>query len=75
VQHELNGLVVPPGDVEALSGAILRLYREPELRARLGAAGPTWISKRFSPDVYLSRHCTVFSELAAERRAAAETRV
>ena len=32
-------LVVPAGDVEALAGALLRLERDPELRARLVEAG------------------------------------
>jgi glycosyltransferase involved in cell wall biosynthesis len=35
----VTGLLVPPSDPEALAQALLRLAREPELRARLGAAG------------------------------------
>jgi glycosyltransferase involved in cell wall biosynthesis len=34
-----NGLVVPAGDSDALAGAMARLASDPELRARLGAAG------------------------------------
>jgi glycosyltransferase involved in cell wall biosynthesis len=34
-----NGLVVPAGDSEALADAMVRLATDPELRARLGAAG------------------------------------
>lgn len=34
-----TGLVVPPGDVVALAGAITRLLREPELAERLGTRG------------------------------------
>jgi glycosyltransferase involved in cell wall biosynthesis len=34
-----NGLVVPAGDSDALAEAMARLASDPELRARLGAAG------------------------------------
>jgi glycosyltransferase involved in cell wall biosynthesis len=38
VRHDVEGLVVPPGDARALSEALERLTRDPALRARLGAA-------------------------------------
>lgn len=34
-----TGLLIEPGDVEALEQAVLRLWRNPELRTALGAAG------------------------------------
>ena len=34
-----EGLLVEPGDPEALAAALLRLLRDPELRARMGAQG------------------------------------
>ncbi len=39
VRDEENGLVVAPGDSRALARAIDRLLADPQLRARLGAAG------------------------------------
>lgn len=36
LDHEMNGLVVPPGDPHALSADLARLLREPALRERLG---------------------------------------
>lgn len=39
VRDGRNGLVVPAGDSIALAHAMTRLARDPELRARLGAAG------------------------------------
>ena len=38
LQHEETALLVEPGNVDQLTGAILRLTSSPELRERLGAA-------------------------------------
>jgi rhamnosyl/mannosyltransferase len=38
-QHGTTGLVVPPGDVASLTGAIRRLLDDPRLRERFGCAG------------------------------------
>jgi len=37
VRDGRNGLVVAPGDANALAGALRRLHDDPDLRARLGA--------------------------------------
>src|SRR6516225_7224166 len=39
VADDVNGIIIPPNNVEALSEAILKLYRSPELVDRMGAAG------------------------------------
>ena len=41
VTHGETGWLVPPGDPSAMAGAIRRLLAEPDLRARLAAAGRT----------------------------------
>ncbi len=48
VRHEVNGLLVPPHDPQAFAEAIVRLLRDPELRARLGRAGRQRVSEEYS---------------------------
>lgn len=47
VEHERTGLLVEPDDPAALRAAIERLRDEPELRARLGAAGHRQARERY----------------------------
>lgn len=47
VLDEQTGLLVPPGDVAATAAALVRLFREPELRKRLGAAARARADKEF----------------------------
>lgn len=48
VQHERNGLLVPPGDPDSLANAIGRLLEAPSLAQRLGRAGRHSVTERFS---------------------------
>lgn len=43
-----NGLLFPPDDHDALAEAIQKLYRNPELRAKMGKAGRRNVEIRFS---------------------------
>ena len=43
-----TGALVPPGDVAALAEALERLIRNPQQRARLGAAGAAGVRARFT---------------------------
>jgi glycosyltransferase involved in cell wall biosynthesis len=36
IHHDLNGIIVPPGDVNAAAKAILTLKNDPEKQRRLG---------------------------------------
>jgi glycosyltransferase involved in cell wall biosynthesis len=48
IQDELTGLLVSPGDPQALSQAIDHLVEDRALRDRLGKAGREFVSARFS---------------------------
>ena len=48
VEDEVTGLLVAPGDPDALRGAIERLLDDADLRARLGEAGRQRARERFS---------------------------
>jgi glycosyltransferase involved in cell wall biosynthesis len=49
VRHETTGLLVPHGDLDALTAALARLLADAELRRRLGEAGVPW-ARKFSWD-------------------------
>lgn len=51
VRDGIEGLVVPVDDVDALSAAILTLYRSPELRRQMGQSGRARAMERFSLNV------------------------
>lgn len=48
VSHEQTGLLLPPGDVDALSDAMARLAIDADLRRRLGSAAAIDVAVRFS---------------------------
>jgi glycosyltransferase involved in cell wall biosynthesis len=43
-----TGLLVPPGDVDALAVGVLRALGDPDLRARIGPAGRERVLSRFT---------------------------
>jgi glycosyltransferase involved in cell wall biosynthesis len=49
IQDGVNGLVVPPGDPEALAAAMVRLMNDPGQRALLGARASE-VVERFSTE-------------------------
>jgi len=67
VKHGKTGLLVPPKDPEALAEAILALYRNRGLAARLGLEGYIQVQAKFSVESTAARTVEVYRR-AAERR-------
>ncbi len=64
VRHEENGLLVPPGDAQALADAVARFMHEPELYAKIGAAAGAEVAARWSFEAYLDRLEAAYSAIA-----------
>ena len=56
-----TGLVVPPGDPEALAAAMSRLAGDAALRARLGAAGQAHALATYTPDAVRSALLEIYA--------------
>jgi glycosyltransferase involved in cell wall biosynthesis len=64
VVHEQSGLLVPPGDVEALTEALRRLIEDPALRQRLGAAALAMHRERLDLAPFAETICDVWKQAA-----------
>jgi glycosyltransferase involved in cell wall biosynthesis len=67
-----TGVVVPPGDVEALAAAIVRLARDPAESARLGAAARRRALAQFSAESAAAGVDSLYRTLLAQRSNAAQ---
>lgn len=62
-----TGLLVPVGDRVALAAGIVRLARDPDLRARLGAAARERAAGVFGMDRFVAETVALYEELAVRR--------
>jgi glycosyltransferase involved in cell wall biosynthesis len=63
-----TGLLVRPGDVDQLAGAISFLYDRPLLAAEMGVAGRELVRQRHSPDTHYLALNRLYEDLAAAHR-------
>ncbi len=66
VEHEVNGLLIPSDDPEALADALLRLHDDPELTATLTRNGRETVKERFDGERLARELAALFTE-AVER--------
>jgi glycosyltransferase involved in cell wall biosynthesis len=64
VEHGRTGLLVPVRDAEALAKAIIELARDPERRARMGAAGREKVLKQFDERIAIESAIKAYGEPA-----------
>ena len=65
IEDGTDGRLVPIGDKDALTTALLALMEDDELRRRMGRAAIA-ASRRFDPAPIAERHLSLFAELAAQ---------
>jgi glycosyltransferase involved in cell wall biosynthesis len=58
-----NGLLVEPGSVDGLAGALLRLLRDADLRARLAAAGRRTVENDYSFAARMEKIAGIYDSL------------
>ena len=60
VRDGKNGILVPPGDMSALAGALLSLLADSPRRAELGRAARTTVESEFAPKRELQRNLEIY---------------
>jgi glycosyltransferase involved in cell wall biosynthesis len=59
-----TGILVPPGDIDALTEAMVRLARDEQLRRRMGKAAKARYEKFFSPQAVLPLMLSTYGRIA-----------
>ena len=67
VVHLDTGLLVPPGDADALAAAIEAILRDPNRARALGARGQRRAREKFSIELTVKRHEELYETLVAKR--------
>ena len=67
IEDGQNGVLVEPGDRQALAAAITAVVRDPALARRLGANARTAVARRFAIDRVANEHIDMYRSLLQNR--------
>ncbi|MFV0416006.1 MAG: glycosyltransferase family 4 protein, partial [Chthoniobacterales bacterium] len=70
VQDDLNGIIIPPKDVDALAAALRTLYDAPERVARYQAAARPRAEQNFTWDHFRKRLATAYDRVLSRKKGA-----
>lgn len=63
-----SGYIVPVGDTEAMADRILHLYRNPELRERMGMAARGEVKRSLSPEIVAEKTLSFYRQVVDASR-------
>lgn len=69
VEDQVNGLIVPPGDIESLSQHIIELLQDPDRARQLGEAGREHVRQEYSVTRMLEQTAKLYRELLEQANA------
>ncbi|MFF6956578.1 stealth conserved region 3 domain-containing protein [Streptomyces sp. NPDC088197] len=67
IRHDVDGLLVPPGEIDLLAEAMARLIGDEQTRHAFGKAAREGVYERFSGEDITARWEELFTRLVAER--------
>ncbi len=68
IDDDVEGLLIPPGDSDALAGAFRRLAADPSLRHRLGQAARKRVERELTLERMVVKHQELYERLLTSRR-------
>lgn len=67
IDHGINGILIEPGDTEAIAANVAELSQNVELRTRIALAGRESVLRRFTVDKTVDRQLELYQRWIAER--------
>jgi len=66
VEHGINGLLVPPKDVNTLAKAMLKLAKNPGLRLQMGQNGRKKVLREFDEKIVIQKTMEIYKKLGSQ---------